>query len=98
MGHGWASDVALSDIHERYLFTSPLHFIYEHSSKYGFTVRMHLSPNSELGYLSFKGTRSEYDMKIHFCENIRFSKDNDFYDPQWKEIICTSHYVICRLK
>ena len=27
MGHGWASDVALSSIHERYLFTSLFHFI-----------------------------------------------------------------------
>ena len=27
MGHGWASDVALSNIHERHLFTSLFHFI-----------------------------------------------------------------------
>ena len=27
MGHGWASDVALSNIHERYLFTWLFHFI-----------------------------------------------------------------------
>ena len=27
MGHGWASDVALSNIHERYLFRSLFHFI-----------------------------------------------------------------------
>ena len=53
MGHGWASDVALSNIHERYLFTSLFHFIEEHTSKYGFTIRMHLSPTSKLGYLSF---------------------------------------------
>ena len=52
MGHGWASDVALSNIHERYLFTSLFHFILEHTSKYGFTIRMHLSPTSKLGYLS----------------------------------------------
>ena len=25
MGHGWASDVALSNIHEHYLFTSRFH-------------------------------------------------------------------------
>ena len=27
MGHWWASDVALSNIHERYLFTSLFYFI-----------------------------------------------------------------------
>ena len=53
MVHGWASDVALSNIHERYLFRSLFHFILEHTSKYGFTIRMHLSPTSKLGYLSF---------------------------------------------
>ena len=50
MGHGWASDVALSNIHERYLFSSLFHFIQEHTSKYGFTIRMHLSSTSKLGY------------------------------------------------
>ena len=54
MGHGWASDVALSNFRERYLFRS-LFILYKNTHcKYGFTIRMHLSPTSKLGYLSYK--------------------------------------------
>ena len=52
MGHWWASDIAQSNNHECYLFTL-LFNLYKNTSKYGFTIRMHLSPTSKLGYLSF---------------------------------------------
>ena len=63
MGHdGWANDVTLSNIHERSLFTSRFH-LYKNAnfkSKYGNTIRMHLSPTSKLGYLSFKNDKIDF--------------------------------------
>ena len=53
MGHGWASDVALSNIHERYSLTSPF-LLYKNKKASIITIIMHLSPTSKLGYLSFK--------------------------------------------
>ena len=96
MGHGWASDVALSNILERYLFTS---LFYIRTHKYGFTIRMHLSPTSKLGYLSFNsGWRvciscGTNNVGHGFTSQPGHTKDYHDKSDKWH---CGHHTPICK--
>ena len=68
MGHGWASDVMLSNIHECSSLTS--RFLLYKNTKFSIknTIMIYLSPTSKLGYLSFKRTLlyASTSTKVHF--------------------------------